>query len=77
MTPSPTYAARLEAAARAAMMGLLADHKDHAEECKPGETCPQAVARLSVEHARELIKAIDSELQLHHAAEMLARETQP
>ena len=75
MTASRQYAARIETAAVAAMAGLLADHKDHAEELQPGESCPQAVARLAIAHARELIKAIDRETILHREAEMLARET--
>lgn len=51
-----------------AMTGLLADHKDHADECRVisppdygpevRETCPQAVARLAVEHADALIEAL-------------------
>lgn len=41
-----------------AMMGLLADHKDHFDECEPGETCPEAVARLAVEHADALIRKL-------------------
>jgi hypothetical protein len=77
MTPSPHYAARLEKAALAALTGLLADPEDHADECQPGETCREAVARLAVEQAREVIKAIDREVALHDAAEMLAKETRP
>jgi hypothetical protein len=38
-----------------AMQGLLADHKDHSDERADGETCPQTVARLAVEHADALI----------------------
>lgn len=46
-----------------AMMGLLADHKDHEEECRmidfgKRETCAQAVARLAVEHADALLAAL-------------------
>lgn len=33
--------------ARSAMIGLLADHKDHSDECADGENCPQTVARLA------------------------------
>lgn len=43
----------------AALAGLLANHKDHAEECREGETCPQAVARLAVELADETIKRLE------------------
>lgn len=49
-----------------AMQGLLADHKDHEDErtvkiinrrpmITRMETCPEAVARLAVEHADALI----------------------
>ncbi len=69
MRASPQYAARLETAAVAAMAGLLADHKDHAEECKEGETCAEAVARLAVEHGVELLKAIDAEVKLQESEE--------
>ena len=76
-------------AAKAAMMGLLADHKDHEDErkwhyvpCGPNdpaaegvwqnsiitgyrkrvfaETCEQAVARLAVEHADQLLARLNS-----------------
>lgn len=42
-----------------AMAGLLADHKDHGDELLDGETCSEAVARLAVEHADELILALN------------------
>jgi hypothetical protein len=51
---------RRERLAAAALTGLLADHKDHGDECAVGETCPRAVARLAVEHADELIRRLDS-----------------
>jgi hypothetical protein len=51
---------RRERLAAAALTGLLADHKDHSDECADGETCPQAVARLAVAHADELIKRLDA-----------------
>ena len=35
--------------------GLLADHKDHADECADSETCVQTTARLAVAHADALI----------------------
>lgn len=43
----------------AALAGLLADHKDHSDECADGETCPQTVARLAVELADETIKRME------------------
>lgn len=45
--------------AKAAMIGLLADPEDHADECKPGETCAQTVARFAVEQADALIEALN------------------
>ena len=45
-------------AATAAMAGLLADHKDHSDECADGETCIKTVARLAVEHADALLAAL-------------------
>lgn len=45
--------------AAAALAGLLADHLDHADECKEGETCPEAVACLAVEHADAVIKRLN------------------
>jgi hypothetical protein len=50
---------RRERLAAAALTGLLADHKDHEDEREPGETCQQAVARLAVEHADELIERLE------------------
>ena len=51
-----------EVMAMHAMQGLLADHKDHEEECRVTggikESCCEAVARLSVEHADALIAAL-------------------
>lgn len=47
-----------EELARSAMIGLLADHKDHSDECADGESCPQTVARLAVEHADALLAAL-------------------
>ena len=44
--------------ATAAMAGLLADHKDHSDECADGETCIKTVARLAVEHADALLAAL-------------------
>lgn len=44
-----------ETLAGMAMMGLLADHKDHSDECLSGETCEDAVARMAVDHADALI----------------------
>jgi hypothetical protein len=41
--------------ATAAMAGLLADHKDHSDECADGETCIKTVARLAVAHADALV----------------------
>jgi hypothetical protein len=41
--------------AKFAMMGLLADHKDHADELRPGETCAQAVARLAYDQAEAML----------------------
>jgi len=43
----------------AAIAGLLADHKDHSDECADGETCPQTVARLAVQVADEAIKRME------------------
>ena len=43
----------------AALAGLLADHKDHADECMEGESCPAAVARLAVQLADETIKRLE------------------
>lgn len=51
---------RRERLAAAALAGLLADHKDHADEREGDETCPQAVARLAVQHADDLIARLDS-----------------
>ena len=45
---------RREIAAQA-MMGLLADDKDHDDERCINETCPQAVARLAVGYADALL----------------------
>lgn len=45
--------------AKAAMQGLLADHKDHSDECADGETCPQTTARLAVEHADALLAQLE------------------
>lgn len=42
-----------------AMQGLLADHKDHSDECADGETCPQTCARLAVQHADALIAELE------------------
>jgi len=42
-----------------ALQGLLADHKDHSDECAEGETRPQTVARLAVLHADELLNALN------------------
>lgn len=44
-----------------AMMGILSDHKDvPAEEWPKGATsCPEAVAMLAVQHADELIAALE------------------
>ena len=42
-------------AAKVAMAGLLADHIDHADQIQPGETCPQAVARLAFDFAEALV----------------------
>lgn len=42
-----------------AMQGLLADHKDHSDECADGETCPQTTARLAVEHADALLAQLE------------------
>lgn len=47
--------------AKAAMAGLLADHRDHSDEVRPGETCAQAVARLAVEHADALIAELNKQ----------------
>jgi hypothetical protein len=47
-------------AAKHALMGLLADHKEHGEECKNGESCTDAVARLAVEHGDALLKQLAS-----------------
>ena len=46
----------IDAFACAALTGLLADHKDHEDECLKGETCPQAVARLAYDHAEFMMK---------------------
>ena len=56
-----TYQKRMtrEKLTAAALAGLLADHKDHSDECADGETCPQTVARLAVELADETIKRLD------------------
>jgi len=45
--------------ATAAMVGLLADHKDHSDECADGETCSRTVARLAVQHADDLMSALE------------------
>ena len=42
----------------AAMQGLLSDPEDHADEVGPGETCPEAVARLAVDHAKALVNEL-------------------
>lgn len=42
----------------AALTGLLADPEDHADLCKDGESCQQAVARLAVEQADETLKQL-------------------
>lgn len=42
----------------AALTGLLADDKDHSDEKKKGESCPQAVARLAVELGNETHKKL-------------------
>ncbi len=39
--------------------GLLADHKDHEEEVKPGETCALATARIALEHTDALITLLN------------------
>lgn len=58
----PTYGAVnmsvREFYAALAMNGLLSDTEDMADECYPGESCPDATARLAVEHADALIKAL-------------------
>lgn len=46
-------------AALFALEGLLSDPTDHSEECQPGETCVEAVARLAVAHADALIKELE------------------
>lgn len=51
---------RRERFAAAALQGLLADHLDHADQCEAGETCPEAVARLAVEHADATLRRLDS-----------------
>lgn len=59
-----------ETAAIAAMSGLLADHKDHEDErhmCGESgvftETCSQAVARLAVQQADDLIRELTKPLE--------------
>ncbi len=47
--------------ATAAMQGLLADHMDRADEILDGETCAEATARLAVEHADALLRALNRE----------------
>ena len=47
-------------AAKHALMGLLADHKEHGEECKDGESCTDAVAGLAIEHGDSLLKQLTS-----------------
>ena len=42
-----------------ALMGLLADHKDHADECKDGESCQEAVVRVAYEFADEMMKKVN------------------
>lgn len=44
--------------AAAALQGLLADPSDSFDDCEPGETCTEAVARLAVEHADETLRAL-------------------
>jgi hypothetical protein len=46
-------------AAVAAMQGLLADHKDHSDECADGETCYETVARIAVDHADALLRRLE------------------
>jgi len=41
-----------------ALQGLLADTKDREDECMADESCCEAVARLAVEHADELIRRL-------------------
>lgn len=43
--------------AATALAGLLADHKDHDDECREGESCHEAVSRLAYEHADAMLKA--------------------
>lgn len=45
----------LIAGALSAMNGLLADPEDNADLVEPGETCPEAVARIAVDHAQALV----------------------
>lgn len=50
---------RRERLTAAALTGLLADHKDHADECRENESCPEAVARLAVELADKTMIELD------------------
>lgn len=44
-----------EQAAIAALCGLLADPTPRPQLCRPGESCAEAVARIAVEHADQLV----------------------
>ena len=54
-----SHLSRREEFIKAAMQGLLADHKDHSDECADGETCAQTVARLACEIADATLKKAD------------------
>ena len=43
---------------KAALTGLLADHKDHPEERGKDETCSLTVARLACEYADAIIERL-------------------
>lgn len=38
---------------------LLMDRADYADERQPGESCPQATARIAVEHADALLERLE------------------